>query len=183
VFAVALVILTRRNVAALKSSLLKAFPEIGSGHADEALAAGVGFRSHAALLAALKVPSNAQVTVLLDERLLGQRIKELSGQDIAAEKLPFWVLRQAVEALPENNGAARRAVYEEARAALAGQLRAALPSQGTHDITAHRLQLENFIRLLEQEASGAGITGVSGEPVSPWPSPFGDWWKHVANEN
>jgi hypothetical protein len=34
------------------------------------------------------------------------------------------LLRRAVEALPENNGAARRAVYEKARAALVGQLRA-----------------------------------------------------------
>ena len=37
------------------------------------------------------------------------------------------LLRKAVEALPENNGAARRAVYEKARAALVGQLRAISP--------------------------------------------------------
>jgi hypothetical protein len=67
------------------------------------------------------------------------------------------LLRRAVEALPENNGAARRAVYEKARAALVGQLRAINPPLAARDITTHRLQLEDCIRQVEQEASEAVI--------------------------
>jgi hypothetical protein len=70
------------------------------------------------------------------------------------------LLRRAVEALPENNGAARRAVYEKARAALVGQLRAINPPLPARDITTHRLQLEDCIRQVEQEASEANIAGM-----------------------
>ncbi len=76
------------------------------------------------------------------------------------------LLRRAVEALPENNGAARRAVYEKARAALVGQLRAINPPLPARDITSHRLQLEDCIRQVEQEASEANIAGLSSEPPS-----------------
>src|SRR3954447_5203854 len=77
------------------------------------------------------------------------------------------LLRRAVEALPENNGAARRAVYEKARAALVGQLRAINPPLPARDITTHRLQLEDCIRQVEQEASEANIAGMGGEPAAP----------------
>src|SRR3954454_12628559 len=70
------------------------------------------------------------------------------------------LLRRAVEALPENNGAARRAVYEKARAALVGQLRGLNPPLAARDITQHRLQLEDCIRQVEQEASEAVIAGL-----------------------
>jgi hypothetical protein len=81
------------------------------------------------------------------------------------------LLRRAVEALPENNGAARRAVYEKARAALVGQLRAINPPLAARDITAHRLQLEDCIRQVEQEASEAVIAGLGSprEEASPPP--------------
>ena len=94
--AMAFIMLTRRNIAALKSSLLKTFPEIGSGHADEALAAGIGFRTHASLLTALKAQSQAQVTIVLDERLVEGRIKELSGYVVDAEKLERVLWRTAL---------------------------------------------------------------------------------------
>ena len=68
------------------------------------------------------------------------------------------LLRRAITALPENNGAARRAVYEKARSALVGQLRAISPPLPARDITQHRLQLEDCIRQVEQEASEAVIT-------------------------
>src|SRR6187402_3446313 len=77
------------------------------------------------------------------------------------------LLRRAVDALPENNGAARRAVYEKARAALVGQLRAINPPLAARDITTHRLQLEDCIRQVEQEASEANIAGLGAEPASP----------------
>ncbi|MEO6396443.1 MAG: hypothetical protein ABIO40_11095 [Devosia sp.] len=78
------------------------------------------------------------------------------------------LLRRAVEALPENNGAARRAVYEKARAALVGQLRAINPPLPARDITTHRLQLEDCIRQVEQAASEAVIANIGQEPP---PSP------------
>lgn len=68
------------------------------------------------------------------------------------------LLRRAVAALPENNGAARRAVYEKARSALVGQLRAIDPPLPAREITQHRLQLEDCIREVEQEASEAVIS-------------------------
>lgn len=79
------------------------------------------------------------------------------------------LLRRAVEALPENNGAARRAVYEKARAALVGQLRAINPPLPARDITTHRLQLEDCIRQVEQEASEAVIAGMTGGHDAPQP--------------
>lgn len=82
------------------------------------------------------------------------------------------LLRRAVDALPENNGAARRAVYEKARAALVGQLRAINPPLAARDITAHRLQLEDCIRQVEQEASEAVIAGLgSSREEAPPPPP------------
>src|SRR5436190_20886393 len=78
------------------------------------------------------------------------------------------LLRRAVAALPENNGAARRAVYEKARAALVGQLRAINPPLAARDITTHRLQLEDCIRQVEQEASEANIAGMGqDQPILP----------------
>jgi hypothetical protein len=85
------------------------------------------------------------------------------------------LLRRAVEALPENNGQARRAVYEKARAALVGQLRAIAPPLAARDITTHRLQLEDCIRQVEQEASEAVIAGMhehaAASKAQPKPAP------------
>ncbi len=86
------------------------------------------------------------------------------------------LLRRAITALPENNGAARRAVYEKARSALVGQLRAITPPLPARDITQHRLQLEDCIRQVEQEASEAVITlgresALAARPIAPAPEP------------
>jgi hypothetical protein len=80
------------------------------------------------------------------------------------------LLRRAISALPENNGAARRAVYEKARSALVGQLRAIQPPLPARDITQHRLQLEDCIRQVEQEASEAVISLGRDGPLSPRPA-------------
>src|SRR5690606_18476541 len=84
------------------------------------------------------------------------------------------LLRRAISALPENNGAARRAVYEKARSALVGQLRAIQPPLPARDITQHRLQLEDCIRQVEQEASEAVINlgregALTARPAAPEP--------------
>jgi hypothetical protein len=86
------------------------------------------------------------------------------------------LLRRAISALPENNGAARRAVYEKARAALVGQLRAIQPPLPAREITQHRLQLEDCIRQVEQEASEAVISLgrdalFASRPPAPVPAP------------
>lgn len=86
------------------------------------------------------------------------------------------LLRRAISALPENNGAARRAVYEKARSALVGQLRAIQPPLPARDITQHRLQLEDCIRQVEQEASEAVISlgrdvNFTPRPAAPRPQP------------
>lgn len=85
------------------------------------------------------------------------------------------LLRRAISALPENNGAARRAVYEKARAALVGQLRAIQPPLPAREITQHRLQLEDCIRQVEQEASEAVISlgreaAFVARPAAPPPA-------------
>src|SRR6478609_5281746 len=80
------------------------------------------------------------------------------------------LLRRAVEALPENNGAARRAVYEKARAALVGQLRSIQPPLPAREITQHRLQLEDCIRQVEQEASEAVISLGRDAMFAPKPA-------------
>ncbi|MFC3703778.1 hypothetical protein ACFOOL_03285 [Devosia honganensis] len=80
------------------------------------------------------------------------------------------LLRRAISALPENNGAARRAVYEKARSALVGQLRAIQPPLPARDITQHRLQLEDCIRQVEQEASEAVISLGRDGPLAPRPT-------------
>jgi hypothetical protein len=87
------------------------------------------------------------------------------------------LLRRAISALPENNGAARRAVYEKARSALVGQLRAIQPPLPARDITQHRLQLEDCIRQVEQEASEAiislGRDAGLAQPLAPKPAASG----------
>lgn len=79
------------------------------------------------------------------------------------------LLRRAIGALPENNGAARRAVYEKARTALVGQLRAIAPPLPAREITQHRLQLEDCIREVEQEASEAVIKLSRSQHVAATP--------------
>ncbi len=79
------------------------------------------------------------------------------------------LLRRAVEALPENNGAARRQVYEKARAALLAQLRALDPPLPSREITQHRLQLEDCIRQVEQEATEQLLGGLKHQETTPAP--------------
>jgi len=79
------------------------------------------------------------------------------------------LLRRAIAVLPENNGAARRAVYEKARTALVGQLRAIDPPLPAREITQHRLQLEDCIRQVEREASEAVIADLKQQEDTPAP--------------
>jgi hypothetical protein len=87
--------LTSRNVAAYKQDILRALPDVKSGHADEALAAGIGFRTHAALLVALKAIGPAQLAVEIRADRVVQRLNGLGyslgdASDLQAALRKAW---------------------------------------------------------------------------------------------
>ncbi|MCB1517065.1 MAG: hypothetical protein KDJ19_05555 [Hyphomicrobiaceae bacterium] len=81
------------------------------------------------------------------------------------------LLSKAISALPENNGAARREVYERARKALVAQLRGITPPLPAREITQHRLELEDCIRQVEQQATENILGGFRQLDDEPSPSP------------
>lgn len=84
------------------------------------------------------------------------------------------LLIKALGALSENNGAARREVYEKARKALVAQLRSITPPLPAREITQHRLELEDCIRQVEQEATESilgGLKQLDDEPAAIPPAP------------
>ena len=86
------------------------------------------------------------------------------------------LLNRAVEALPENNGASRREVYEKARKALLAQLRSIEPPLPAREITQHRLELEDCIREVEHKATESLLGGLkdveeTSIPLAPEPEP------------
>ncbi len=72
------------------------------------------------------------------------------------------LIARAVAGLVKNTGAARRALYERARAALIAQLRGVQPALSESEITKERLALEEAIRKVEAESARKGL----GEPRS-----------------
>jgi hypothetical protein len=82
----------------------------------------------------------------------------------------YAVLSKAVASLEVSTPESRRAVYDKARNALIGQLKAIVPPLPTSEISRQRLELEEAIRRAEREASAAGSS--SARPVSrPAPAP------------
>lgn len=80
----------------------------------------------------------------------------------------YAVLSKAVAGLEANSPDARRAVYDKARNALIGQLKAIDPPLPTAEISRQRLELEEAIRRVEREASSV----PAGSPVRvPRPQP------------
>ena len=77
----------------------------------------------------------------------------------------YTVLRRAVGGIDPNVPETRRAVYDKARNALIGQLKAVDPPLTTAEISRQRLELEEAIRRVEREAAA----GVAGPPVPPTP--------------
>lgn len=74
----AAIALTQPSLVAVKKSLTDEFDEVKSSHLSEALAASLGFRTHASLLAALPPgPPNDAPFVLLDSERLVNRLQEL----------------------------------------------------------------------------------------------------------
>ena len=82
----------------------------------------------------------------------------------------YAVLKRAVASLDSNAVDARRAVYDKARNALIGQLKAVDPPLTTAEISRQRLELEEAIRKVEREAAerapdeprAAAAAGVAG---------------------
>ena len=77
----------------------------------------------------------------------------------------YAVLSKAVASLEVSSPESRRAVYDKARNALIGQLKAIVPPLPTSEISRQRLELEEAIRRAEREATAAGSAG-SARPVS-----------------
>ena len=73
----------------------------------------------------------------------------------------YAVLSKAVAGLEANSPEGRRAVYDKARNALIGQLKAIDPPLPTAEISRQRLELEEAIRRVEREASAV----PAGAPV------------------
>lgn len=80
----------------------------------------------------------------------------------------YAVLSKAVAGLEPGAAEARRAVYDKARNALIGQLKAIDPPLPTAEISRQRLELEEAIRRVEREAStGTSSSGSVGRATPP----------------
>ncbi|NRG17402.1 hypothetical protein HPQ64_06860 [Rhizobiales bacterium] len=81
----------------------------------------------------------------------------------------YSVLKKTVAALPDNTGAARRNIYQRARTAIVGQLKAYDPPLSPSEITNEQLRLEEAIRKVEAEAAREtlGLNKPPEEPAAP----------------
>jgi hypothetical protein len=85
----------------------------------------------------------------------------------------YTVLRRAIAGIDPNVPETRRAVYDKARNALIGQLKAVDPPLTTAEISRQRLELEEAIRRVERETA-AGIGGAAAarpRPAANRPAP------------
>lgn len=81
------------NVAALKKALRSEFPEVGSSHADEALAAAFGFKTHAAMLQILRqVGDSARIIIGVDHYRLALRLIELGYHSVSLASVWHFIL-------------------------------------------------------------------------------------------
>lgn len=74
----------------------------------------------------------------------------------------YAVLKRAVGGLEHESVDVRRSIYDKARAALLGQLKAITPPLGTAEISRQRLELEEAIRRVEREAA---VTAAGPSPA------------------
>jgi hypothetical protein len=82
------------NIAALKKALRSEYPDIGSSHADEALAASLGFKTYAAMLHILRqVGDTAGMMVGVDHLQLAARLAELGYSQVSSARLWGFIWR------------------------------------------------------------------------------------------
>lgn len=74
----------------------------------------------------------------------------------------YAVLKRAVGGLEHESVDVRRSIYDKARAALLGQLKAITPPLGMDEISRQRLELEEAIRRVEREAA---VTAAGPSPA------------------
>jgi len=85
-------IFSAANVAALKKALRNEYPNIRSSHADEALAASFGFKTHAAMLIVLRqLDGAARLIVGVDHVQLAVRLAQLGYLHVSAARLWSFV--------------------------------------------------------------------------------------------
>lgn len=96
-----LIILTPANLEALKREARTAMPEVRSAHLTEALAAAMGYRTHAALLAAIEADFGRppDLADCLQSRFV-ERLDQLGYGGIAAEELDAIVRGDAIPERP-----------------------------------------------------------------------------------
>jgi hypothetical protein len=83
----------------------------------------------------------------------------------------YAVLKKAVGGLDTGSAEARRAVYDKARNALIGQLKAIDPPLAASEISRQRLELEEAIRRVERETVAEAQNARRGKPAEPEPAP------------
>lgn len=80
-----IMLLTEDNLRSAKAALRTTLPRIRSAHLSEALAAALGFRTHAALLSAVRCEVQLPPELVdVDEFAFRRRLKELDCEDVDA---------------------------------------------------------------------------------------------------
>jgi hypothetical protein len=110
-----ILLLHEPNVSAAKSMLRSMLPGVRSGHLTEALAAGLGFRTHAALLAGIAAEAGWPPAIAdTDDAAFGKRLIELGygapvagllGQLVRSDAIPDRPYREYAEADRQANEA------------------------------------------------------------------------------
>jgi hypothetical protein len=81
----------------------------------------------------------------------------------------YTVLRRAIAGIDPNVPETRRGVYDKARNALIGQLKAVDPPLTTAEISRQRLELEEAIRRVEREAASGAAAAPAANRAPPAP--------------
>ena len=99
-------LLNAPSLDALKRALVDRFPRVKSSHLSEALAFGLGFRTHASLKSALDQPEAERPPMSLDLSQLRERLYQLGYHDDDAfhfaltsmeEQFPGWLRADAAD--------------------------------------------------------------------------------------
>ena len=88
------IVISERNIREFKSALHEFFDEVPSSHMSEAVAAAMGFRTHASLLHTLKRKVDSfPDAVLLDDGAFFSRLDSLGWNLYSDDWLGFWELQ------------------------------------------------------------------------------------------